>query len=495
MLERLLPSKAHSIAARLSPPTGHHAAISLALFYVAVVLFYATLWPAAPLLASDSPGYLEVAKDLSPDLSLDDLHMRTPGYPVLLLLTGSSQQPTRLLFFAQLLLHFSAAWLLSSALLRITGSASLALMFGLVMALPPYVEPAAYVLTESLTEFTLAVAFTSLVYWVLRPIRSFHLVLIGGSLAFAALTRPVYQLLPLTICGVLILIGIVGRNKALKATRFRAAIVIPVISLIPVVALAFFNLLRFSYFGITPNLGLNLATRTASFVEKLPSDYGQVRDTLVRVRNEHLITGSSHTAYQYLGSALKDLEQITGLKSYPDLANYLLRLNVTLIVSHPLNYLNTVGRDMASYWLPYGGQLSSMGVNGIQLVWSGLHFVVLAVFISVLVLVAGVVAFGLAREYVGKTDEVREAGEAVRAQGTRLVSFALAAAIVFYTMALTVLIDTGDPRHRVPTDALVIVMCVIGVQSWWEIVRTEAGKGGKGAVAGRREPALATMHA
>jgi hypothetical protein len=50
------------------------------------------------------------------DFWIDELHLRTPGYPLLLLLTGSSQAPTRTLFFTSLLLHFASVWLLASAL-------------------------------------------------------------------------------------------------------------------------------------------------------------------------------------------------------------------------------------------------------------------------------------------------------------------------------------------------------------------------------------------
>src|SRR6186713_2452417 len=76
---------------------------------------YGLLWPGAPVMDGDSSQYIEVARDLR-DFRIDDVHDRAPGYPVLLVLTGSSDAPTRMLFYASLLLHFGSVWLLALAL-------------------------------------------------------------------------------------------------------------------------------------------------------------------------------------------------------------------------------------------------------------------------------------------------------------------------------------------------------------------------------------------
>ena len=62
--------------------------------------FYSVVWSNAPVLMPDSGSYLRAAQDLS-DFHLDELQERAPGYPLLLLLTGSR----RTLFFVSLFLH------------------------------------------------------------------------------------------------------------------------------------------------------------------------------------------------------------------------------------------------------------------------------------------------------------------------------------------------------------------------------------------------------
>ena len=82
--------------------------VRAALFYLllfAVALgFYSAIWPSAPIAYSDSPGYLGFAQDLS-DLHIDQLQFRTPGYPLLLVLTGASRSP-RTLFFCIVITAF-----------------------------------------------------------------------------------------------------------------------------------------------------------------------------------------------------------------------------------------------------------------------------------------------------------------------------------------------------------------------------------------------------
>jgi hypothetical protein len=44
--------------------------------------------------------------------------------------------------------------------------------------------------------------------------------------------------------------------------------------------------------------------------------------------------------------------------------------------------------------------------------------------------------------------------------------YALAGTIVFYTAAVSCLIEVGNPRYRVPTDSLIIFMLFLGTHLW-----------------------------
>jgi len=48
--------------------------------------------------------------------------------------------------------------------------------------------------------------------------------------------------------------------------------------------------------------------------------------------------------------------------------------------------------------------------------------------------------------------------------------YGLAGMIVFYTAAVSCLIEVGDPRYRVPTDALIVFMVFLGIHLWRRLV-------------------------
>ena len=168
--------------------------------------FYSLVWSDAPVSVPDSPGYLRAAQDLS-DFHLDELQQRAPGYPLLLLLTGSQHSPGRTLFFVSLFLHFASIYILAYGLYQAGLKAWTISIFSLILLLPPYVEPAAYILSEVLAEVLLVVAVIGFYLWYLRN-QAGWILLSSIAMGCAALTRPAYQLLPIAIIVYLITVRI-----------------------------------------------------------------------------------------------------------------------------------------------------------------------------------------------------------------------------------------------------------------------------------------------
>jgi len=86
----------------------------LVLFALAFIA-YSLLWHDAPYNSGDAAGYQRAAQVLTGQRS-PELLDRVPGYPLLLVLTGSSSSPTRALFYVSMLLHFGGIWMLGVAL-------------------------------------------------------------------------------------------------------------------------------------------------------------------------------------------------------------------------------------------------------------------------------------------------------------------------------------------------------------------------------------------
>ncbi len=271
--------------------------------------FYTLLWNTAPYLTSDSPGYLSVAVDLL-DGSLDQLSDRTLGYPLLLIITGSISSGSRLLFITQLTLHLISVLLLVLLLKQIKASRILIFLFVFLALLPPSVVITAYVGTETLAESLLIVGYVSLLFWIGKADseKKIALLLVSGlKLGFSALVRPTYQLLFVIVSATMFLIPFLTRAQKRRWLQGSASILL--CSTLIIGGYLIYNYLNFGFFGLTPLFGFNLSTRTVRVLERLPDDFGETRNVLIRYRNESLIEeDSSHTGVMYIWEAISELE-------------------------------------------------------------------------------------------------------------------------------------------------------------------------------------------
>jgi hypothetical protein len=437
-----------------------------ALLFAAAFCFYGALWSSAPAMEPDSGSYLRFAQDLS-DFHIDQYHERTPGYPVLLLLTGSSQSPNRALFYVSLALHFASIWLLASVLWRAGLSGKKVTLFSLILLLPPFVEPAAYVLTETLAEAMLVAAFVSLVFWHLNK-RPIWILISAATIGYSALTRPTYQVLAFAVAAWLVAACFL-RPKSPGNWRnvVQGSLILIFGSILIVGGYAYFNYRHFGYFGTTYKLGISLTQKTVHVIERLPDEYASIREVLIRGRNANLLA-SRGTELGYISAIVPELTQLTGLDE-PQLSKYLLKLNLLLIRKAPLNYLQDVVLAFGHYWFPTSTDFVNFHSRLLQTFWAVVHFILFGAFALNLILLFGAAIFlKMCNLFADQLDEINIGG-------AKLIDFqkfvyGLAGTIVFYTAAISCFIDVGDPRHRVPTDVIIVFMLFLGSHLWWRLV-------------------------
>ena len=404
----------------------------------AAVALYAVIWPTVPAIDGDSHQYLEVARDLA-DGRLDALHDRAPGYPILLALTESTDQPTQALKYVQLLLHVASVWLLCALCHQAGAPHRWLVVMGGILLMPPFAEPAGSVMTETLAQALLVLGVwlvvTGLSRKALAPVALASLVF-----AYAALTRPVFQLMPFALAAAIVIVA---------RAQWRAAAVVVLGSSVVLGSYAWFNHQRFGFFGVTDTAGFHLTTKTIAFVERLPEEHRVVREILLDERNRQVARrGSLLIGTQTIWHARARLEQATGL-SQPELARHLLRLNLLLIRKAPIEYLQEVARSAAVYWFPAATGLSGMGHRLTRWVWLGVHVLVVGLFFTQLVMLAG-------------RPRTPAEPDAAGASALQTWAYVLAVTITFYTMALSCLLDIGEPRQRRPTDVLLVLAWVMG---------------------------------
>lgn len=435
----------------------------LACLFVLSLAIYAAVWRDAPILEGDSPQYLEVARDLE-DFTLDALHDRAPGYPMLLVLTRSSRTPGPPLFFVSLLLHFAAISLLASAMNAAGLPRRWIWVFCALLLLPPYVEPAGHVMTENLAQFALVATLACLVLWFARG-AAWLLVLAAAAASCAALTRPTYQALAFVVAACLLPLPRMFRSSGFTRSEvLTAAAALCAGTLVVLGLLSLSNYRKFGYFGVVPTAGIHLSTKTMSLVERLPDEYAPVREILVRHRDAELTKrGGTHTGTQAIWAARGDITAATGLRN-GELSRYLLRMNLALIRAAPMEYLQEVARSLAVYWFPPAGTLASMHSTVLQWLWAILHATIVAILALEIAVLTGLAAYQASAHFLRTAaGSVRVGTTPTRAQVIALVT---AAAIVFYTMILSCFVDIGEVRQRRPTDALLLFMVFVGAWMW-----------------------------
>lgn len=402
---------------------------------VVAFAIYPYVWRSAPILQPDSPGYQAVARDLQ-DGKIDQMRLpfRTPGYPTLILLTGSVDIPTRALFLVSLLLYLISIYLLVSILREMQLPYWTQVVLCILLLLPSSVEPTAYVMTEALTSFVLVAAF-----WLIQKQQSnIWLGLAAGAvIGVLALVRPTFQLLGLVLAIYLIVYS--NKNRGLSLL---------IASTLLIGGYSAYNWWKFDYFGLTPGLGIHLSSKTAHFVERLPD--GPVRKLLLEARDRALINSEDHTGMMYIwGVDQQKLSEVTGLRD-AELAKFMLGINIQLIRSAPLRYLIDAGPAFWTYWFPAADTLSTGGSRKIEALWLLVQFAWIGVFWLQLVAVCGSALTG---------------GLKTLPKRVKLL-YVLGNVIIFYTMVVSCFIEVGGSRYRWPTDGIILLITFVGIHMW-----------------------------
>ena len=413
-------------------------------------IFHAIAWREAPILTPDSQSYMEAARDVA-DLRLDALHDRPPGYPLLLAVTGSSHGPSRALFFLQLLLHFLSTACLTLAGLRLGVPHRFLIAFAVLASLPLSVGPAAYVLAETAAEFTLALALLGLLLWVAGGKPAWLATAVLACTA-AGFVRPTYLLL-----GQILAIVVALSVRPQRAIRPPLRVAMLSLLVVPSVALAGFvlyNEQRFAFPGVTPLFGFNLTTRTIGVIERLSDSEAGLRDILVSHRDRALVEPhTDHTGTMAVWGAIPELQAASGL-SRPDLSRKMLALNLQLVARAPLHYLSAVLQAMGGYWTPTPTEIANFGSRALQLLWGLLLGATLLVFGANVLLAGGTLCLAvLIPRFRSQLDE----------HGQLVLGLLFSCTIIFYSMLVSTLVETGIPRYRTPTELLIWFSTLLGI--------------------------------
>ena len=403
-------------------------------------LLAALAWRATTRPMGDTVTYratAEILRDGWPTITL-----RGPGYPLLLLLTGSSNGSTRLLFVVQLAMHVVTILLVIDIARRAGvgryGRAAIALL----LFTPAVLLRVVYEGTEGLAALALTTAF----WMLLTPPRPGRRVPWGPALGTvcgaAALIRPNFALLFVPVA----LLAAAPR-AALPRWRTAALVALPAVVLVGGYVLA--NGIRFDSYSMTPLTAYHLNSKTAPYVEELPASYEPARTVLIEERDAALLRGESMAPDNFIWRARPRLERVTGLQGRA-LERYLMEIDLLLISRNPIEYADTVQTASLNY-TTLDSQPAILGL-GRPAAWiqTALHDVLLLTFLAVLACIPGLAL----------------AGRVARAQ---LWPIAVGLVLAGYTWITVVTTETGTARLRSPSEPILALVLVVAAS----VVRTQ----------------------
>ncbi|HEX8460342.1 MAG TPA: hypothetical protein VF623_02885 [Segetibacter sp.] len=404
--------------------------INLKAFHCYAIIFIAfILYPIIKgvhiLPAGDTGSYQEASNIILNGYR--QITFRVPFYPLLLILTGSTKALTPSLFVLQYLVYFLSILFLVKAMLRSEVKVLHVFIVTLLLVSPPFVQINYYAMTEAIS-----FAFVNILFSIFILVkRSYKFLLMGILASVLTLTRPSFQLTGLLLTGLFLLT---------EKSKWKAGIFIVSFAL-PLFIFSMFNKSRFNFTGLTPATGWHVTTKTALFIDDWPD--AKTRPLMVRQRNDNLVNKSSHTGTLFVWS-LPELLQDSLHMNYIDASKYMMRNNTALIKSHPLEYLTAVGRSLVDYTFP--NLISSNFPGWMRGLYTLLQF---AYMYLALILTAAVwVCLWLFRR---------------RVETKWLHPFLFAAIVIYSNYFVSIAAEVGSSRHRVPTEALILISIVFAL--------------------------------
>jgi len=419
------------------------------------IVFYFNFWEEVPLYSSgDSIGYVELSNQINNGFDanhyLKNTNLfRTLGYPFILSILNFHENP-KLLFFIQLISHFFSATLIFFLLKRFYSSNLLTIVFFFYMILPIYVQHTAYILTESFSQLFLILGLLFFTKYIDgTKFQSFMFLSFSViSFSIAALIRPTFQLLPIGFLFLIILLLFVEK----KHKYIYDSLIILFSATLVLGSYSYYNKSNFNFTGISPSLGAYLSIKTTKIIEDIPIEYSDIKEVLVEQRNLDLVKpNSSHTGKMYIWKAIPILKKKLNL-NFIELSKKLKDINYHLIKNNPLDYILNVFESSIGFWFPNVLPIVFFESMLLKIIFNILHFTIIGVYFSSFIFLF----YSVIMLYIIDRNRLIKF---LNNNKSKIITIIFSNYIIAYTFLVSIFFEAGNPRHRIPTD-LIILFCV-----------------------------------
>ncbi len=416
---------------------------AILLLVIAVAIRVGIVFIYQPVTLPDSGTYSELASQI---LNMDfrnHLGLRTPGYPLVLLLAG---QNLFVVWLIQAVLGVLVSLLLFWICFAYTGNTVWSLLTGLLHSLALnqlFFE--ANILSETFTTFAVVLSVACFARALNGGPRPRNGIVAGLVSALATLTRPLYVYLgPLFV----ILVILFERNGKRLATSLGVAF------LLPLLGWATFNKVTIDYFGLSTFAGYNLTNHSGGFIEKAGDQYATIRDIFLKHREEKIAETGRHQ--MTIMAARDELLEKTGLDD-ATLSRQFAQLSLELFIRNPMLYLRSVAESWASFWaVPLYMDKSKLTIPGAARVVAAVFAFERMFLLMMNFLAIAVSAWVLVRATLR------------RLQGTPGLPIpVIIACVILGASVLQALVESGEnARYGIPTQSLAVTLVLLAA---WDL--------------------------
>jgi hypothetical protein len=287
----------------------------------------------------DSEGYVDLALRLANFNLAGYDGTRSPGYPLLLVLSNSNLYIT---VFFQFAIGILSAIVLYKNMLLFKFSKKSALLLTLFCS--SFLHIAFYetcILTESLTYFFILMVVNIFLEDFYGQHSLKKILVLSLSLSYLMLLKPFYIFIPFLMFGFHLF-----QRKSLTLV-FSSRMLLLLFPLLTFFGWSYINKINTGYFVPTTFYGFNIAQNCVSFAEKAPAKYDEISAIYVKYREIEKQKGGdiSMTIWQ----AHPELEAKTKL-SLPDLSFLLNEFSSATIKANPKDYIKQVFISWNEFW-------------------------------------------------------------------------------------------------------------------------------------------------
>ncbi|WP_417857387.1 hypothetical protein [Xanthomarina gelatinilytica] len=293
----------------------------------------------------DSRGYIKLSKFIL-NLSFENYTgERTPGFPMLIAVSGGDLYIT---VFLQLVLGLLSIILLFNFIKIKSKSTPVAFWSTLIYSSFLHIVLFEFaILTETLTTFLVILTF-----WLIEKYKIFNhdskvipVLILSIILSLLYLTRPMFIYFPVGF-SLFYLVKNYRWNLKLVLIKILIILTLPYLSYY---AWCSVNKNNIGVFASTYFTGVNLAQMATPFFEKAPEEDKLIRDILVKHRELNPMSNSKRKHPMSVWFAWNELQQNTKLLS-PQLSHELGRISKNLILKHPDLYFKQVFVSWSLFW-------------------------------------------------------------------------------------------------------------------------------------------------